>query len=93
MVEVAEHLVPTDGLTNTKISFTGFAVAGPNGHCRFEMTDEDGSPIGEIVVTVDGASAGSVDAMIVEAHRKVSDILRQWLYVTDKRRAAYERAK
>lgn len=91
MVDVPEHLVPTDVLVDSTIRLAGFDVVGSGATVRFEMVDIDGEPSGDLAIDVEPQPDGTIDAMIAEAHRKLCDVLRQWLYVIDKERQAYDR--
>lgn len=93
MAEVAAHLTPTDGHTNATLKFVGFDTTGEdsNATCRFDMRDESGSFVGTLYVPVGPQSEPGINPMVAAAHVKVTNILRQWLYVNDKMRQAYER--
>jgi hypothetical protein len=93
MAVVPDHLEPMTGLTNSKIRFVGFDVVGSGASVCFEMIDKDGEPTGDLVVEVGPQPVATIDAMIAEAHRRLCDVLRQWLYETDQLRQAYERAE
>jgi hypothetical protein len=57
---------------------------------RFGIYGEDQNWIGNFVVMVDNPNNSGVPAMIAQAHRQMSDVLRQWLFRTDMMRQAYE---
>ena len=92
MAEIPDHLVPTDGLTNSLIRYAGLDAPSDDGDVihRFDMFDEDRHRIGTFEIETPPADGGSVDRMIGDAHRRMTDILRQWLYTTDKLRQHYE---
>ena len=92
MPEVPAHLVPTDGLTNATIEFRSLDhVGGGAADVVFQMFDENKNNMGQIVVHVKPTRKGTADAQIAEGHRVLCDMLRQWLYVTDKLRQEYEK--
>ena len=93
MAEVPDHLVPTDGLTKSMIEYAGFDVDRTTGGAshRFNMRDEEGDRVGTFTVYTRPTAEGSVDQMVAEAHRKMVNVLRQWLHVTDDLRKLYER--
>jgi hypothetical protein len=91
MVDVPEYLVPMDGLTNSAIRLEGMDVGkGGGANFRFEMRDEDGQFMGRFVIPVE-PTKGPIDLMFAEAHRKMRDVLRQWVHSTDTTRQAYEK--
>ena len=91
MAEVPDHLVPTDGLTNSRIHFAGVDTdeMGPGVTLRFEIRDEEDDLVGVIKIPVELATEGTVDAMIAEGFVRLADMLRQWLYEADEHRQAY----
>ena len=93
MAEVPDYLVPTDGLTNSTMALAGIDLIGRGGiQARFNISDEDQNYIGTFAIDVlPRGSEGTSDAMIADAYRKMSDVLRQWLYSADKMRQVYER--
>lgn len=95
MAEVPDHLVPTQGLTNSHIEFAGFDVLeGGAVLVRFAMCDEDRNYLATFNVPVSPlAEGGTIDALVAEAHRRMCDVLRQWLYMTDVMRQAYEKRR
>jgi hypothetical protein len=96
MAEIPDYLVPTDGLTNSYIRFGGLDVNYDNGggaDVRFGIYNEDGQFLANFVIPVLPTERdGSVDALIAGAHRQMCDVLRQWLYMTDRIRQAYEKS-
>lgn len=92
MPEVPDHLVPTDGLTDSYIRFAGMDThEGDSGATmNFEIYDENGVFIGTIGIDAYASEKGTVDAMIASAYRRLTDMLRQWLYSADKTREAYD---
>lgn len=94
MADIADHLVPRDGLTNSYLKFTKLLAAPKGGGATivFTLYDEDQIEIGEfdIAVAPRRGGKGTVDEMIARAHRKMTDVLRQWIYMTDKVRQIYE---
>ncbi|AKM09310.1 hypothetical protein [Croceicoccus naphthovorans] len=93
MAEVPDHLVPSDGFTNSTVRYAGFdAIPGESGAShRFEFVDGDGRVIGTYRIETKPTSDGTIDAMVAGAHRQMTNVLRQWLFVTDKVRAHYEK--
>jgi hypothetical protein len=93
MAEVPDHLVPTDGLTNSRIHFAGLDTdeMGPGVTLRFVIRDEQDDLVGEIKIPVEPAMEGTVDAMIAEGFGRLTDMLRQWLYEADEHRQMYGR--
>ena len=92
MAEVAEHLIPQDGLSNARIIMEGLdAGTGGSAHVRFGLYDENELLIGVISIEVEATVHGTLDALVAEAHRHMCDVLRQWLYRTDVMRQAYEK--
>ena len=94
MPDVPEHLVPTDGLTDSLLKYAGFDTfpMGGGGSHRFDFYDEAKAYIGTFKIEVQPTGHGTVDGQIAEAHRRMIDALRQWLHVTDKMRQAYEKS-
>jgi len=93
MSDVPDRLVPRDGLTNSYIKFVGLDAAGDAGAAvvRFDMHNENGTHIGTFRVVAGPTKNGSIDQMVSRAHRQMCDVLRQWLYMTDKMAQAYEK--
>lgn len=91
MPEVAEDLVPTDGLTNSSIKLAGLDVIPGGARLRFEISDEDQSYVGTFAVTVGAMPQGTVDAMIAEGYRQMKDVVRQWLHGLDVMHKAYSK--
>ncbi len=91
MAEVPDHLVPTDGLTNSRIHFAGVDTdeMGPGVTLRFVIRNEQDDPVGEIKIPVEPATEGTVDEMIAEGFVRLTDMLRQWLYEADEERHSY----
>jgi hypothetical protein len=93
MAEVPDHLVPEDGLTNSFVRFHEMKVLhdGERGSLfRFGICTEKGVGLADFEVFVEIPPNGGVSQMIADAHRHMGDVLRQWLYVIDKRRQSYE---
>lgn len=91
MAEVSDHLVPTDGLTNSHVRLAGIDTQ-PHSNgvvVRFDIRDEDDGYIGTLRIPVDPTSKTTVDALIVDAHKILTNMLRQWLFETDKMRQHY----
>lgn len=90
MADVPDHLAPEDGLTNSRIKFTAFEVDELEiVVVKFTLFDEEGKIVGEFPIDVAPQPEGTIDAMIAAAHRKMCDVLRQWLLVTDKMVQSY----
>ncbi|RWK66854.1 hypothetical protein [Mesorhizobium sp.] len=96
MAEVANHLVPRDGLTNSLIKFTRLEAPqkGSGATIFFTMYDEEHIEIGEMSFFVPAKAKkgekGTVDDLIARAHQEMADVLRQWLHTIDVMRQAYE---
>lgn len=90
MAEVPDRLVPSDGLTNATLTFAGLDLTGSNNvNLRFDIHDEQGRPVG--VFTVATPKAANADLGIASGHRRMADILRQWLYTIDKMAEHYKK--
>lgn len=92
MAEVPDHLVPGDGLTSSAIRFDAMEVAHNRRGAvfKFGIYGEDKNWIANFDVFVETPPNGGVQQMIAGAHRQMSDVLRQWLYMTDVLRQSYE---
>lgn len=94
MVDVPENLAPQDGLTNAKIKFVSLFVEGNGAVIHFEMTDDEGSAVGEFPIEVHPSRVPGVpqtaDSLISSAHRDMIDVLRQWIYMLDVSAKVYE---
>lgn len=92
MPEVPEHLVPTDGLTNSTIRFAGYDPHDNDAGAtvRFDILDENGDYIGTINIETYPTNEGTIDAMVVRAYRRLTDMVRGWLYHVDQMRDGYE---
>jgi hypothetical protein len=92
MAEVPDHLVPEDGHTNSAIRFDEMKVLHGTGTAAFKFAiyDEDQNWIGNFEIVVANPPRGGVSAMIAEAHRGMTEVLRTWLYWTDEMRQIYE---
>jgi hypothetical protein len=91
MAQVPDHLVPTDGLTDARIRFSSLDVHQEGGaDVHFGLYDEDENHLADFVIYVEPTDDGSIDRLVAEAHRRMCDVLRQWLYMTDKMRQAHE---
>jgi hypothetical protein len=83
MAEVPDYLVPTDGLTNSSIMLEGIDFAARGGaNFRFRITDEQQQYVSTYMIHVP-AQNKSMDHMLAEAHRRLRDVLRQWLHMTN----------
>jgi hypothetical protein len=92
VADVPDHLVPTDGLTNSYIRFDGLVVLhdqGAGARLFFGIYDESHNKLADFPIEVRNAGKGVQD-VIAEGHRQMTDILRQWLHTTDVMRDAYE---
>jgi hypothetical protein len=84
MAEVPDHLVPSDGLTNSKLRFAGFDLLdGGEQIVRFELFSEQRAFIATFPVRVGRSESGNVDTVIADAHARMRSNLRQWLYEVD----------
>lgn len=93
MVDVPDHLVPTDGLTNSAIRFDALEINHGDKSVRvtFGVYDDQQARLTELFVDVPIADyPGGANGLIAHAHARMTDILRQWLYMTDKIRQGYE---
>jgi hypothetical protein len=92
MAQIADHLVPTDGLTDAHIRFSSLEIHEEGGaDVHFSLYDDDENHLTDFVIYVEPAEYASMDRLVAEAHRRMCDVLRQWLYVTDKMRQHYEK--
>jgi len=92
MAQVPDHLVPADGLTDAHIRFSGLKVHDEGGaDVLFSLYDDDENHLADYVIYVEPAEYDSIDGLIAEAHKRMCDVLRQWLFVTDKMRQRYEK--
>ena len=93
MAEVPDHLVPTDGLTNSSVKFAGLdALPGRNGaRIRFDIFDEGQSYVATFSFDIGPRPEGTIDALVAEGHRKMRDVLRQWLHGVDMMHQAYSK--
>lgn len=91
MPEVPAHLVPSDGLTSSKIRMAGMDVLDDDksGAFRFNFHDEDDYVFGTLTIEIGAHPEGNVDFMISQAHAKLRDMLRQWTYHAEQARSAY----
>lgn len=80
-----------DGVTASFIRFDSLQLDHTAGGAdvTFGIYNEDQNKIGDFEIYV--PSTGSTDGLICEAHRMMCDVLRQWLYITDQNRQAYEK--
>jgi hypothetical protein len=92
MAEVPDHLVPQDGLTNSAIRFDALEILHGEHKTRFSfgIYDEQQVWVADFKIDIPTGAADGVAAMIAEAHRRMTDVLRQWLYMTDVMRGSYE---
>jgi len=92
MAEIDDHLVPTEGLTNSFVEFIGLEKTTGESDVRlkFGFFDEDHDHVGSFWVDVAPQPEGTLDAMVAEGHRRMVDVLRQWLYEMDNMRKAYD---
>jgi hypothetical protein len=96
MAEVPDHLVPQDGLTNSSVRWYGMEIMHGQGTVRFffGIYDDNQQKIADfpIDLPVTGDRPG-VTPLIAEAHRRMNDILRQWLYMNDAMFQSYSTTK
>ena len=94
MAEVPDHLVPTDGLTNSVIRYAGLDTFEGGGGAihRFNIYDENREYVSTFEIETQPTGKGSADAMIERAHKQMVDVLRQWLHTTEKMRQEYEKS-
>lgn len=85
MPEVPDHLVPMDGLSNASIRYAGFDAAYDSGDAihRFEIFDEAGERVGTFTIETEPNVHNSIDQMVREAHQKMTNVLRQLLWLTN----------
>ncbi|PDT74109.1 hypothetical protein CO675_26935 [Bradyrhizobium sp. C9] len=55
----------------------------------FAINNEEKEKIADFHIDIPNGGAG-VHAMIEEAHRRMNDVLRQWLYMNEVMRQSYE---
>lgn len=92
MAEVPDYLVPTDGLTNSRVRFSGLDILRSGEQLiRFEMSNESQQHVANFTIEVGPSRNGNADKVIADGHSKMRDILRQWLYETDKLEQFYRR--
>jgi D-aminopeptidase len=93
MAEVADHLVPTDGLTSSSIQYEGFDALPDRAGAkhRFTIYDEKQQYLTTFTVVTWPTAEGTIDSMVVEAHKQMTNIARQWLFLLDEARKAYEK--
>src|SRR5947208_2425555 len=92
MAEVPDHLVPSDGLTNSQIRFAGFGF--PEGGAqlvRFDIHNETQSFVATYVVEVVRSKGGNTDTVIADGHAYMRNVLRQWLHHMDKLEQFYRK--
>ena len=90
MAEVPDHLVPTDGLCNYSVSFSKMeALERGSARFTFDFT-EKGHYITSLSFDVMAEDDG-LNGMMVRAHKKLIDALRQSLYIADVMQKAYEK--
>lgn len=93
MAEVPDHLVPAEGLTSSTMFYAGFdAIPNESGAIhRFDIRDENGDYVATFKIKTRPTDKGTIDSMVAEAHQKLTDILRQWLWWTDHNRQHHEK--
>lgn len=88
MVDVPDHLEPTDGLTRSSIRLAALSLR--HGHvAQFDIKDEKGSLVGTLHIDV-GDAGQNTAGVVADSYRQLTDMLRQWLYETDVMRQHYE---
>lgn len=92
-MQIDDNLTPTDGLTNAHVRFSEMKVAASGGSAtfKFDIYDEEDGYVGTFSVPVDPLPQGTVDAMIAEAHRRIRNVFRQFVYLTHKSYEAHAR--
>ena len=84
MPEVPDHLVPTDGLTNSKMRFCGFDLFESGEQIvKFDISDEHREYVATFRIEVGRSRDGNADKVIADGHAKMRDVLRQWLHEVD----------
>jgi len=85
MAEVPDYLVPTDGLTNSSVRFAGLdTISGKNGaRVKFDIFDEDEEYVATFAFDVGPQPEETIDSIVAEAHRRMRDMIRQWLHDVD----------
>jgi hypothetical protein len=92
MAEVPDHLVPSDGLTNSKIRFAGFdLLEGGAQLVRFDIHNETQNFVASYAVEVGRSKGGNADTVIADGHAHMRSVLRQWLYTVDKLEQFYRK--
>lgn len=83
-------LTPVDGLTDSNVEFAGLDVLVRGAAVlRFNITGEDGALIGTFRIPVAPQPDLTIDAMIVDGHRQMRDVLRTWLFRVERLRRIY----
>lgn len=91
MAEIADDLVPTDGLCNYSIAFSKMeALGGSGASFTFNIT-EKGQYRASLSVDV-GPTGNGLNGMMAVAHKEVNDILRQLLYINHTMTKHYEKS-
>lgn len=90
MGEVPDHLVPTDGLTNSGVRFAGLDLLQSHEQIlRFEISNENRQHVATFTIEVGRSPNGNGDKVIADGHARMRDLLRQWLYQIDKMEQHY----
>lgn len=84
MAEVRDELVPMNGLTDAVIRFAGMDHQPRGAIFRFDFVSHGGDTIGTFRIPVGPQSDERIDSMVIEAHRQMRDVLRDWLYNVDR---------
>jgi hypothetical protein len=92
MANVPDHLVPSDGLTNSNLRFAGFNLLEDGTQIvRFEIKNEHREFVASYNIEVGRTPKGNADTVIADGHAHMRDVLRQWLYEIDKLEQHYRK--
>jgi hypothetical protein len=92
MVEIPDWLEPKEGLTNAYIKFNGLEAYkdGWKATLMFAFYNENRDHVADFSVHVDPEKGQKVDELVAEGHRRMTNILRQWLQQVDQARQSFE---
>ncbi len=86
MVDVPDDMAPADGLTDSRVIFSGLNVNRGKGTVtlRFKFTagDDDYGHLAEIQIPIRATDRDTLDEMLAKGYLTLRDYLRQWLFDT-----------
>ncbi|MDH2382948.1 hypothetical protein [Bradyrhizobium sp. CER78] len=93
MAQVPNHLVPEDGHTDSALRLDSMEILHGHQAARFMfgIYSESGQWLANFPIDIAIPGQGGLQEMFAEAHRAMTNILRQWLYMNDVMRQSYER--